>query len=559
MSEEDDASVLRRIWREQWPPGLQERPPYHFGDGSLVAYLRGWATSRPDHLALIHESTTLSFRELDDLSDRVAGWLAAALPGPGARVGIMLGNGPEYMVAFYAVLKAQAIVVPINPGFKQDELDHELRDSQPSVLVARAAAREALAAVPAVAEITSIIVVGGEASDDSGGEVPWAEVIASAPLDNRKTPDPDAVAVLNYTGGTTGLPKGCAHTHRNMTYTAASAAYAQGIDRPDDVSLVYIPVFWIAGETFGLLLPVFTGSTVVLVTRWSAQAVLEDIGTHGVTAMLGTVDNYVELLDHPEVADYDLSTLRAPLAMSFVTKLSKSVRDRWMAAAGPHSVLREAGFGMTETHAVDTFTRGFQEGDEDIETRPVFCGVPVPGTEIKIVEPDSGQRLPVGREGELAIRSPSLMAGYWQRPVETAAVLRDGWMYTGDIAQLDERGWMHLLGRRKELIKVNGMSVYPAELELLLDRHPAILGSGVVGAPCPERGEKPVAFVLLREDADPDTNAEALCLWCQERISRYKVPEIRLVDSLPLTASGKVIRGELLGELRRESANANSR
>ena len=137
--------------------------------------------------------------------------------------------------------------------------------------------------------------------------------------------------------------------------------------------------------------------------------------------------------------------------------------------------------------------------------------------------------------------------------------MRDGWMYTGDIAQLDERGWMHLLGRRKELIKVNGMSVYPAELELLLDRHPAVLGSGVVGAPCLERGEKPVAFVLLRDDADPGIDAEALCLWCKERISRYKVPEIRLVDSLPLTASGKVIRAELLGKLRRASANADPR
>ena len=399
MSEEDDASVLRRIWREQWPPGLHERPPYPFGDGSLVAYVRGWATSRPDHLALIHESTTLSFRELDDLSDRVAGWLAATLAGPGARVGIMLGNGPEYMIAFYAVLKAQAIVVPINPGFKQDELDHELRDSQPSVLVARAADREMLAGVPAVADITSIIIVGGNALDGSRDQLPWDDVIVSAPIDDLTTPNPDAIAVLNYTGGTTGLPKGCAHTHRNMTYTAASAAYAQGIDRPDDVSLVYIPVFWIAGETFGLLLPVFTGSTVVLLTRWSALAVLEDIDTHGVTAMLGTVDNYLELLDHPEVEDYDLRTLRAPLAMSFVTKLSKSVRDRWMAAAGPRSVLREAGFGMTETHAVDTFTRGFQEGNEDIETRPVFCGVPVPGTEIKVVEPDSGERLPVGRRG----------------------------------------------------------------------------------------------------------------------------------------------------------------
>ncbi len=558
---EDEATTLRAMWRRQWPPGMCEQPSYPFGESSLVDYVRAWATHRPDHVALIHETMSVSFRELDELSDRVAGWLASVLPGAGARVGIMLPNGPEFMVAFYGVLKARGIVVPVNPGFKHDELDHELADSQPTVLFAREASLDVLGGVASVAEIATIVIVdGGDVAHDRvPGHVAWAEVIASEALVDSKPIDPDAVAVLNYTGGTTGLPKGCAHTHRNMTYTAASAAYAQGIDQPDDVSLVYIPVFWIAGETFGLLLPVFTGTTVILLTRWSADTVLQQIDAHRVTAMLGTVDNYLELLDHPDVGRYDLRSLRTPLAMSFVTKLNKAIRERWKTIAGAGSVLREAGFGMTETHAVDTFTRGFQNNDDDIETRPVFCGVPVPGTEIRIVEFGSGDPLPLGREGELAIRSPSLMAGYWQRPAETTAVVRDGWLHTGDIAQLDECGWMHLLGRRKELIKVNGMSVYPAELELLLGRHPAVAGSGVVGVPCRERGEKAIAFVQLCDDSDPGVDAEALRLWCEERVVRYKVPEIRLVDSLPLTASGKVKRGDLLSMFEQEGVAAELR
>lgn len=276
----------------------------------------------------------------------------------------------------------------------------------------------------------------------------WQDALQAAPRVDSEPVDPDGVAVLNYTGGTTGLPKGCAHTHRNMTYAAASAAWAQGIDQPDEVSLVYIPVFWIAGETFGLLLPVFTGTSLVLLDRWDAETVLRAIDAYRVTTMLGTVDNYLELLDRPDMRRHSLTTLRTPLAMSFVSKLDKTARERWSAAAGPGSVLREAGFGMTETHAADTFTRGFQNEDEDIAARPVFCGLPVPGTDVKVVAFGSGELLPLGSDGELAIRSPSLMAGYWRRPQETRDIVRDGWLHTGDIAQIDGRGLLHLLGRR---------------------------------------------------------------------------------------------------------------
>lgn len=544
----EQLAVLRRLWDQQRRGPGADRPPYHFGERSLVHYLHAWAARRPDRVAVIHESTSLTFRELDDTSDRVAGWLVEHLPEPGARVAIVLPNSAEFMIAFYAILKARAIVVPVNPGFRSQELQHQLGDSQPEVAIVAARSMPSLDDVPAADDVHTILVVGEyeEPLRPEDRVTRWSEAVAHIPLDDPSEISPDSVAVLNYSGGTTGLPKGCAHTHRNMTYTAASAAHAQGIDGEDEVSLVYVPVFWIAGETYGLLLPIFTGTTVILMTRWSAETAMRTVDAHRVTAMLGTVDNYLEILDYADGDRCQLSSLRVPLAMSFVTKLDGQIRRRWAARAGADSVLREAGFGMTETHAVDTFTLGFQDGDADINSRPVFCGLPVPGTELRIVAFETGDVLPLGREGELAIRSPSLMAGYWNRPAETAAAVRDGWLLTGDIAQLDEHGRMHLLGRRKELIKVNGMSVYPSELELVLGRHPAVAASGVIGVPSREQGERPVAFVLLRDAADTDMNSEALRAWCAERITRYKVPDIRIVDHLPMTASGKVQRGELL-------------
>lgn len=544
----EQLAILHRLWDQQRPGARGDRPPYHFGERSLVHYLRSWAAQRPDRAAVLHKSTSLTFRQLDDASDRVAGWLAKRLPGPGARVAILLPNSVEFMIAFYAILKARAIVVPVNPGFHRHELEHQLGDSQPHIAIVEARSIPSLDEVATACGIRAILVVG-EYEESLGSDrrvTRWSQALAHWPVDDASEIDPDSVAVLNYSGGTTGLPKGCAHTHRNMTYTAASAAHSQGIDGVDEVSLVYVPVFWIAGETYGLLLPIFTGTTVILMTRWNAQAAMATIDAHRVTAMLGTVDNYLEILDHADGDRCDLSALRVALAMSFVTKLDGHIRRRWGKRAGAESVLREAGFGMTETHAVDTSTLGFQDGDTDINSRPVFCGLPVPGTELRIVSFETGDVLPLGQEGELAIRSPSLMAGYWNRPVETAAAVRDGWLLTGDIAQLDEQGRLHLLGRRKELIKVNGMSVYPSELELVLSQHPAVAASGVVGVPSREQGERPVAFVLLREAADTEMDPEALRLWCAERITRYKVPDIRIVDRLPMTASGKVQRGELL-------------
>jgi acyl-CoA synthetase (AMP-forming)/AMP-acid ligase II len=255
------------------------------------------------------------------------------------------------------------------------------------------------------------------------------------------------------------------------------------------------------------------------------------------------VDNLVEILEHPDAAKYDLRSLRGLGVSSFVKKLTLDYRRRWQALAG--SNVAESAWGMTETHTADTFTGGMQDDDMDLHARPIFVGLPMPGTEFKILDFETGALKPLGEEGELVVRSPSLLKAYWNKPEETARALRDGWFHTGDIGLIDEQGYLHFLGRRKEMLKVRGMSVFPAEIEALLGKHPAVAGTGVTGRADTERGQVPVAFVRLRPEARGTVTESEIVAWCRANMATYKVPEIRFVDELPLTATGKVKKEEL--------------
>jgi acyl-CoA synthetase (AMP-forming)/AMP-acid ligase II len=516
-----------------WPAGVPRQVEYPLGQVTLTAHLRHWARDRPDRAAFVLGDRTLTYTQLDEQSDRLAAHLVAEGVRPGDRVAVFLPNSLEFALAFSAILKAGAVHVPVNPMFRGEEVRYELTDTGAEVAFVAGALREVFESGRTDAVRTVI------------DEAALADVVdrtdLQAPLDDG---DLDALAALNYTGGTTGLPKGCEHTQRHMLYTAASSLTAMGTP-PDDVSLVFLPVFWIAGEDAALLLPLVNGSTCVLMSRWDVAEALDLIERHRVTTLVAPVDSWIPLLDRAEAEGRNLPTLQVPLAVSFVTKLDAALRARFTAVTGSPGVLREAAFGMTETHTMDTFTGGLQ--DVDLAGRPIFCGLPVPGTDVVVVDRETGDLLPVGEEGEIAVRSPSLLRAYWGRPDATAETLQGGWLLTGDSGQLDEAGCLSYLGRRKEMLKVNGMSVFPTEVEFLLGRHPRIAGSGVLGVPDTRTGERAVAFVMLAPGA-PDT-AEDVVAWCRDNMANYKVPEVRLVDRLPLTATGKVIKRELAERL----------
>ena len=563
MSGPETLQALRQLWQAAWPTGVARALRHPIGDVPLTHHLRHWATVQPDAPALYFEGGATTWRQLDLLSDAFARWLQRLGIAPGERVAVFLPNGPQFHWVFYGLLKQGAVHVPVSPMARSFELQHQLADSGAVAVVCHDTllplVRRVAAEHPGCAPRHCIVTAGADVALAAETTQAGAAVAPAVPppaegtgtlglLDGLRahagtsplplSDDADAIAALNYTGGTTGLPKGCIHTQRDMVYTAAANCGVSIDVRPDTVFLNTFLQAWIAGENGGLIFHVFCGRPLVLLPRWDAGQVLQAIERHRVSTFVMTVDSAVELMEHPDFARADLRSLRQPRVVSFMRKLSLEIRQRWRALHP--STLVEAAWGMTETHTSNTFTAGMQDGDFDLRSRPVFIGLPVPGTEIKVCDFDTGADLPPGQEGELCIRTPALFKGYWQQPAATAASLRDGWFRTGDSGLVGAAGHLHYLGRRKEMIKVKGMSVFPMEIETVLGQHPDVAAAGVLPRPDERKGEVPVAFVSLRPGVDAAGAATALQAWCRDALASYKLPEIRLLDAMPRTPSGKV-------------------
>ena len=533
-----------RARQERVRPADTPREVAHpFGELTVPEYVDRWAVEQPDHHAVVMGEEVLTYADVAAQHARWAGWLRAKGVAPGERVGVHLGNSTQFVLAFLGTLRAGCVHVPVNAMFQHAELVHELADSGASVVVTHVTLAERLLPAAAEAGVATVVVVGGEVSSlrQAGVEVvAWVDALTADPLPEPAR-DLDALAALNYTGGTTGLPKGCEHSQRHMVYTALSGAGANGLGR-EVVSLCFVPVFWIAGEDLGILIPLVMGGTSVLLSRWDAATVVDLVERHGVTTTAATVESYLAILDLPDIADRDLSSFTSPMAMSFIRKLTPQVRRRWAEVVGGHSVLREGSYGLTESHTIDVVPHGFQADDHDLTTTPVFCGLPVPGTDVLVVDPVTAEPMPLGEPGEIILRSPSITTGYWRNPEATARQLRDGWLHTGDTGYLDDDGCLHYLARAKDMIKVNGMSVFPAEVESLLVDHPAIDTVAVVPAPDPESGQRPVAFVTtVGEVTGADVEQ-----WARDRMAVYKVPFVEVLPAFPLTDTGKIRKGELL-------------
>ncbi|MFC9661143.1 AMP-binding protein [Nocardia sp. NPDC127606] len=552
---------IRQLQSAAWPAQVPRTVEYPIASMAVVDYLRHWAALRPEVTAIAYYGRDLSYAEYDELSDRFAGWLLANGAQAGDRIGVYLSNCPQFLVAMLGILKIGAVHVPINPLFRAHELRHELLDAGVTILLAqdnlaplvdevRADTPVRLVALTALSDMFVAEPAVTAPFDTTPADTDWHRIIESPRAPAQPT-DPDALAALNYTGGTTGMPKGCEHTQRHMVYTAATATVANGFrvgERPL-VALNFLPVFWIAGEDFGILFPLVNGGTAVLMNRWDATTALRLLARYRVTSMIGMIDNYVEMMDHPAFDPAELAALENTTGVSFVVKLDTEIRARWRAATG--LTLRETSYGMTETHTADTFTLGLQDDDYDLCSEPVFCGLPVPGTDILIVD-ENGAPVPIGTEGQIIVRSPSILTRYYRNPESTAATVREGWLRTGDVGKLNERGALHYLARDKEMIKVNGMSVFPSEVESLLMLHPQVQTVGVVPKPDAARGQVPLAFVVLIPESS--LAPAELRSWAQQNMATYKVPEIEILDELPMTATGKIRKGDLFTMTERIAA-----
>ena len=552
---------LKDLHARAWPTAVPREPHYPLGEIAISEHLREWARRQPQKPACIFYGRATSYAELDRLSDRFAALLAAEGVGQGDRVAVFLPNCPQFLIAFFGILKCGAVHVPVNPLFREAELAYELNDTGARVIVCLDSLMPLLRQVRAQTSVETVLVtsLAEMLPEDPTIPVPKAllqpRIACEDALDlmpalaamtdpaPRVEPDLDAVAALNYTGGTTGMPKGCIHTQRDMLYTAGTSLAASFALTPGDVVVNFVPIFWIAGEDTGLLFPIVAGATIVLMSRWDPVGFMTAVETYEASFAYLLVDNTVEILEHPLADKFVLNSLRKVRVSSFVKKLNPEFRARWRALTGADMI--EAAWGMTETHTMDTFTIGLQSEDFDLLSQPVFVGLPVPGTDFKICDFETGALMPLGETGEICVRTPSLFKGYWQKPEATAEAIRDGFLHTGDIGVIDEEGYLHFLGRRKEMLKVKGMSVFPAEIEAMLGQHPGIAGSGVIGREDSEKGQVPVAFIAVLDKTSGELDADSLSAWCRERMAAYKVPEIRIVEALPMTATGKVKKEEL--------------
>ncbi len=496
----------------------------------------------------------LTFGELKQAADRLATALARQGIGKGDRVGIMLPNCPQYVIAVFAVLRLGAIVVNLNPAYAPPETEHLVRDSGIRMLVTldRLAAG-ALALQSKTALQTVIITSLAEFSPEATAPAPIAgtmrlcDLIAEVSTIDlpRVAIDPDEdVAVLQYTGGTTGVPKAAMLTHRNIFANTIQTElwHHRSTERGRDRFLLVIPYFHIYGLTVGMMRGLWQGARQILIPKYDVEAVLAALRDYQPTYFPAVPTIYVSLLNHPRLHEFNLDRVcsynsgSAPIALEVIEKFERLV-----------NVPLQQGYGLSEASPVTHSTPHLAR------RKPASIGLPMPDTDMKIVDLETGTReLPLGEEGELCVAGPQIMKGYWNRPDETAIALRtddDGvvWLHTGDIARIDDDGFTFVVQRKKDMIIVDGYNVYPSEVEGALYAHPAVMEAAVIGVPHAYHGEIVKAVVVLK--AEQTATLDELKSHCAGRLAEFKRPRaIEIRDSLPKSAVGKVLYTKLRAE-----------
>ncbi|MCI4366692.1 MAG: long-chain fatty acid--CoA ligase, partial [Thermoplasmata archaeon] len=501
-------------------------------------------------------------------TDRFATALRADGIGPGRRVALDLPNHPVHPIAFFGALKAGAAVVQVSPLYIENDLVDLLKDARPDAIVTLDFLYPNLRHVEARVSIPRIYVA------QMRSFLPWWKrpfvnrvlrrrglhpIVPKGPgirsfeqalrtparaLPAIETDPSEEVAVLQYTGGTTGLPKAARLSHRNLVANAYQCRAWFGIQPPGiAVVLAAIPFFHVYGMTVALTYPLLEGATIVLETRPDPVEIMGLVDRYRPTELPGVPALYAALCNHPKIGEHDFRSIR--VCVSGSAPLPKEVAERFERLSGGYLI---EGYGLTEASPV-THANPIQ-GDR----RTGSIGLPLPETDHRIVDAETGTReLPVGEVGELAVRGPQVMGGYDGRPEESAQVLRDGWLLTGDLARVDAEGYAYIVDRKKDLIDVGGFKVYPREVEEELFRHPAIGDAAVTGVSDPILGEIVVAFVVLKPER---TLSEAeIVQFIRERIAHYKAPRrVFFRTSLPRTAALKVLRRTLRREVEQASA-----
>ncbi|TKS99950.1 class I adenylate-forming enzyme family protein [Streptomyces lasalocidi] len=529
-----------------------QRAPIDPAD-SLVHALRRAAAEAPERPFLAYFDGQLTYREVDRLSDSVAGHLAARGLRRGDRVAVLLQNSPHFVLALLGAWKAGATVVPVNPMYKSAEVAHVLRDGEVAALVCADRAWESYLRAAAADSPVRIVLTACELdfqtrddarvltfarlpqTDDADDLAAVAH--AGRPAPEGRDPAPDDIALISYTSGTSGTPKGATNTHRNIMVNAERQR--TGLRLPEaPVYYALAPLFHITGMVCQLGACLNSAGTLVLTYRFEPGVVLDAFAEHHPHYTVGPSTAFMALAAHPAVTRehfasfVNISSGGAPLPPALV--------EKFRAGFGPY--IRN-GYGLTECTAPCASVPPHREAPVDPVSGTLAVGVPGPDTVVRIVD-DTGAEVPFGEQGEIVVRGPQVVPGYWRRPDATAETFPDGELRTGDIGFMDEQGWLYVVDRKKDMINASGFKVWPREVEDVLYTHPAVREAAVVGVPDGYRGETVKAYISLRPGvgADPDE----LAVYCKERLAAYKYPrQVEILPDLPKTASGKILRREL--------------
>ncbi|HEX6184635.1 MAG TPA: long-chain fatty acid--CoA ligase [Pyrinomonadaceae bacterium] len=524
----------------------------------LHEILRLTAVEVPDRPATAFLGAHMTFAEIKAQADKLAHALRGLGVRQGDRVGVMLPNCPQYVVAAFAALRLGAVVVNVNPLYTPREVAVVAKDSGMRVLVTLDQLAPVTLAVKDQTSIEHVVVTS--VMEYSAAAAPCPEVAGTqrladllAGVEEPDLPsveiDPDDVAVLQYTGGTTGVPKGAMLTHYNIFANVVQTQCWAHSDmrRGEDTYLLVIPYFHIYGFTVGMMEGVWRGALQVLIPKYDVEMLLAAIRQYTPTYFPAVPTIYISLLNHPKAKESGLGKIRqfnsgsAPLPLEVIEQFERLTGG----------TLKE-GYGLSEASPVTHTTPALSI------RKPGSIGLPLPDTDIKVVDLETGEtEVPVGQEGELCIAGPQVMKGYWNRPDETAIALREDaegrvWLYTGDVARMDEDGYTYIVQRKKDMIIVSGFNVYPSEVEGVLYEHPAVMEAAVIGVPHEYRGEAVKAFVVLKAGAS--ATPEELTEHCQRGLAEFKVPsQVVVRESLPKTAVGKILHRVLREEEQAKS------
>jgi long-chain acyl-CoA synthetase len=552
-------------WLDIYPKDIPAT--LHYSQDPVQSYLQKTAERFPDKIGIHFMGKELTYKKLYEEALNFAGYLQEIGISKDDRIAIMLPNTPQAVISYFGILMAGGIVVQTNPLYTERELEYQMKDSGAKAIITLDILYPRVSKIMPQTDLQHIIVTAIKdylpfpknlaypfiqkkqygivvKVKHEGSTHLFTEIVKMKPkkLTTYEVNPEEDIALLQYTGGTTGSPKGVMLTHKNLiSNTAMSEAWLYKAKLGEESMLGIVPFFHVYGMTVCMILSIKMACKMILLPKFDAVTTLKTIHKQRPTLFPGAPTIYIGLLNHPDLEKYDLSSIEACISGS--APLPLEVQDKFEEVTGGKLV---EGYGLSEASPV-THSNFLW----DVERVKGSIGVPYPDTDVKILSVDTGEPVPIKEIGEIVIKGPQVMKGYWNRPAETEEVLKDGWLYTGDLGYMDEEGYFYVVDRKKDMIIAGGYNIYPREIEEVLYEHPDVLEAVAAGVPDPYRGETVKAYIVLKDGSS--VTEEEMNQFARKYLAAYKAPRLyEFRKELPKTAVGKILRRMLVEEEMRK-------